>query len=194
MANVGFGLLRAKQVAAAIMAAAAVTLVSGCSTPRPAESSDVSTPASSTPTTTPPSSVDNAKQDATAAYLGMWRNYAKAATTSDWESSLLGEFATGDALAAMSRGLYSDHSKGLVAKGEPRNNPSVSSVDPPTDPTKVMIADCGDSSNWLRYRADNGQLADDEPGGRRSITATVGKQPDGKWKVTGFAVRGVGTC
>jgi hypothetical protein len=167
-------------------------VVPACSAPQAAGPASTSTPALST--TTSPSDLDIAKTDATAAYLGMWHNYAKAATTSDWQSPLLSEFATGEALSAMSRGLYSDHYKGLVAKGEPRNNPSVSSVNPPDDPTKVMIADCGDSSNWRRYRTDNGQLVDDEPGGRRSITATVEKQSDGKWRVTGFAVKEPGTC
>lgn len=191
MAFAEFGMLRAGWITALVLGP--IAIVSACSTPQPSGPVPV-TPTLSTAPTTAPLSVDTAKQEAVAAYLGMWHNYAKAATTADWQSPLLNEFASGDALGAMVRGLRSDHDKGLIAKGEPTNNPSVSSVEPPSDPTKVLIADCGDSSNWLRYRADTGQLADNEPEGRRSITASVERQPDGKWKVIGFAVMGVGTC
>jgi hypothetical protein len=152
-------------------------------------------PASSTsalPTTTL-SVVDKVKQDAVTAYRGMWQDFVAAGTTSDWQSPKLGQYATGIALTNLSRGLYADHYNGLVTKGEPVLNPSVSSVDPPSDPKKVIVTDCGDSTHWLKYRADNGQLAD-TPGGRRLINAIVEKQADGSWKVSDFGVHDLGTC
>ena len=91
----------------------------------------------------------------------------------------------------ISKSLYTDHINGVVTKGAPIDHPTVASVDPANDPTTVMIDDCGDSSNWLKYR--NGQRFD-TPGGRRSITAEVKKQPDGFWKVTQFAVDALGSC
>jgi hypothetical protein len=97
-------------------------------------------------------------------------------------------------LTNLSRGLYADHANGLVTKGEPKLDPSVSSVEPPDVPTKIVVTDCGDSTNWLKYRKDNGQLADDNPGGRQLINAIVEKQSDGSWKVSDFGVHGVGTC
>ncbi|MFG2943495.1 hypothetical protein [Streptomyces sp. NPDC048282] len=118
---------------------------------------------------------------------------AEAAKTSDWNSPNLARYATGDALSAISRGMYADHLNGLVTKGEPKNSPKVSSVAPAAEPTTVMISDCGDSTNWLKYRKDSGKLADDEPGGRQAITAEV-KKLDRGWKVTRFAVEGVGSC
>ncbi|MGW7514136.1 hypothetical protein ACWGJ2_00890 [Streptomyces sp. NPDC054796] len=126
--------------------------------------------------------------------MGMWRDTAEAGRTSDWRSPKLSRHAKGDALAAISRGMYADHRNGLVSKGKPKNSPEVTSVAPKSDPTTVMISDCGDSTHWLKYRTDNGELADDESGGRRAITAEVKKQPDGRWKVTRFAVEGVGSC
>lgn len=129
-----------------------------------------------------------------ATYQGMWADYATAATTSDWQSPKLGQYATGTALSTISRGLYADHYNGLVSRGAPVLHPSVASVDPPNNPTKVMITDCGDSTHWLQYRADNGQLADSTPGGRRLINATVQKQADGSWKVTDFGVHDLGSC
>jgi len=124
----------------------------------------------------------------------MWDSMASAARTSDWRSSALGHFATGEALNTISRGLYADHQDGLVTKGSPKNEPQVAAMTPADEPSRITISDCGDSTNWLKYDADSGELADDEPGGRRSITAVVDRQQDGRWLVSDFAVRAVGTC
>ena len=141
----------------------------------------------------PASPVDRAKQQALAAYSGMWHAMAEAAVTSDWQSPMLAQYATGDALGVISRSLYTDHLNGVVTKGEPKTNPQVSSADPPNDPTTVMISDCGDDSGWLKYKT-NGQLFNDEPAGRHWITAEVKKQQDGSWKGTRFAIEEAGTC
>ncbi|AXK35900.1 hypothetical protein DVA86_28075 [Streptomyces armeniacus] len=124
----------------------------------------------------------------------MWQTMAEAGKTSDWRSPKLSEYATGDALSAISRGMYADHLNGLVTKGSPKNSPKVTSTDPKTNPDTVMISDCGDSSHWLKYRKDSGELADEEPGGRQAITAEVKKQSGQGWKVTRFAVEGVDSC
>lgn len=183
-----------------ILASAVMALATACSASP--VSSDVeaqgSTPAASPSmtgsSTGSSSSADTVEHLATAAYLGMWQAMASAATTSDWRSPDLSKYATGDALQVITKSLYTDSRNGLVTKGAPKNSPSVSSVAPEARPTTVLIADCGDSTDWLKYRADNGQLADDTPGGRRAITAEVSKQSDGTWKVTRFAVQGVGSC
>lgn len=155
---------------------------------RPATHAESGTGSSST------SPADAAKEEAVAAYLGMWRSYAKAAETSDWKSPELAKYAAGTALSTLSQGLYSDHFKGLVSRGRPVNHPVVVSAEPPGSPTKVVIADCGDSTNWTKHRADNGKPADDEPGGPRHIDAIVKKQRDGSWKVSDFGVQEVGSC
>jgi hypothetical protein len=148
---------------------------------------------SSVPTTTA-SAADKAKQDATATYLGMWREFAAAGTTSDWQSAALGKYATGVALTNLTRGLYADHYNKLVTKGEATHDAKVASAEPADNPTKIIVTDCSDSTNALKYRADNGQLADNTPGGRRLINGQVELQGDKSWKVTDFAVREVGTC
>ncbi|MFI5590112.1 hypothetical protein ACIA5G_34055 [Amycolatopsis sp. NPDC051758] len=145
-------------------------------------------------TTELPQLGDIAQQRATAAYLGMWSDMADAAVTSDWQSPKLAQNATADALQTISRSLYADHYNGLVTKGRPLNHPHVDAVEPESDPKTVTISDCGDSTSWLKYRADNGQPADDGPGGRRRIEALVKKAVDGSWKVTTFAVHEVGSC
>ena len=57
-----------------------------------------------------------------------------------------------------------------------------------------MISDCSDASAWLKYRADTGKPADDEPGGKHLIRAEVRLAVDGSWRVTRFAVEGTGSC
>lgn len=171
----------------------AAVLLAGCGSGEPSPS----TTSPSTPTTTAaavPRAADLAKQRATAAYLGMWSDMADAATTSDWQSPKLARNATAEALQTISRSLYADHYNGLVTKGRPLNHPHVDAAEPQSDPTSVTISDCGDSTNWLKYRADNGQPADDGPGGHRRIEALVKKAVDGSWKVITFAVHEVGSC
>jgi hypothetical protein len=128
------------------------------------------------------------------AYLGMWRDFVTAGQTSDWQSPLLGDHATGDALLQMSRGLYADHYNGLVTRGAPVDNPIVKSATPAAEPTTVIISDCGDSTHFLKYYANSGQPASGADGGRRAITAEALKGSDGMWKVDRFAVEDVGTC
>lgn len=140
------------------------------------------------------SQAEIAEDKAVEVYLGMWRNMATAARTSNWQSPLLSEFATGTALTTISGGLYADHQNGLVTLGEPKNSPTVARLEPPDAPTLVRISDCGDSTNWLKYDAKTRLAADDGPGGRRAISAVVTKQQGGRWMVSDFAVREVGTC
>jgi hypothetical protein len=173
--------------------ASLVLLLGACSSATP---SGPPMPSSTTAATRSvlPQPVDEAKERAVAAYLGMWSDMADAAVTSDWQSPKLALNATADALSRISRGLYADHYNGLVTKGKPVNHPTVESVEPAVAPTTVDIVDCGDDSQWLKYRADTGQQADDRPSGRRHIDAKVKKAVDGSWKVVDFAIQGVGTC
>lgn len=115
--------------------------------------------------------------------------------TSNWEAPELGKFATGNALTTITRSLYADHFNHVVTRGTPKNYPQVTSVQPPSAPETVMISDCGDSTGTSKVReGTNEPVSGDEPGGRRSIVAEVKKQSDGSWRVTQFAVQGVGTC
>ena len=190
---------RGSRVAVLFVASSVVATLAACSSGNAnTPAIDASTPATPTsnmvaPTTTL-SLADKAKHDALAAYLDMWQDFGNAAATSDWQSPALGQHATGLALSTLSRGLYADHYNGLVSKGNPTHQAQVSSVDTESDTRKVIVADCSDSTNALKYSASSGQPANDSPGGRRQINATVQKQSDGSWKVADFGVQGVGTC
>lgn len=148
-------------------------------------------PSAPTPTK---SAAELAGDQATQAYLGMWQAMAQAGETSDWQSPVLAQYATGDALTTITRGLYADHYNHVVSRGAPVDHPNVTTVDPPTDPATVRISDCGDSTNWLLYKEGTNQLADNSPGGRRAIVAEVKKQADGTWRVDQFAVEGLASC
>lgn len=189
------GAVGASVVAAAVMLLPACSSDGG-STPDPAASgSAVSSPApsSGTPSPTPTSPADLARRDAVAAYLAMWQADAQASHTSDWQAPYLSQYASGDALQFLTRDLYADHANGLVSKGEPVNNPRVTSVSPEDKPTSVMIEDCADDRNWLQYRTD-GSLLDNEPGALRRIVAEVRLHTDGLWRVTRFGIDDPGSC
>jgi hypothetical protein len=140
------------------------------------------------------SPADAAKAVAVTAYLRMWQDFATAGHTSDWQSPVLARHANAYALQVMQKSLYTDHQHGVVTKGAPVDHPRVKSVRPATNPTVVVIADSGDSSQWRKYDAKTDQPAPGSPGGRQAITAEVRQQSDGSWKVDEFAVEGVGSC
>lgn len=163
----------------------------GATAPSPASSAVVAAPTTSQPL----SPAEAAKAAAMAAYVGMWQAMARAGETSDWQSPELAGYATGNALTTITRSLYADHFNKVVTRGTPVNFPVARSAEPPDSPTTVLIDDCGDSTNALKYHEGTDELAGDGTGGgRRAITAEVLLQPDGSWRVSRFAVQGVGTC
>ncbi|MGW5053949.1 hypothetical protein [Actinokineospora sp. NPDC004072] len=147
-------------------------------------------PGSSSTAAPPPAA---AAHPAVEAYLAMWRDVAAASATSDWRGPQLDDHASGTALAAITDALRNDHDKGLVAKGQPTHTAKLSPDQAATETTAVVV-DCADSTGWLKFRADNGQLADETPGGRRSITAEVILSAGGEWKVSRFIVQEIGSC
>ncbi|UJW32633.1 hypothetical protein L3Q67_02245 [Saccharothrix sp. AJ9571] len=181
-----------RTVANTIGVAFSLTMAAGCSSapaPEPTSAMPVPPPSSTTP---PSSSKGSAapEQQAIAAYLGMWNDMAVAGETSNWQDPRLGRNATSIALTNITRGLYTNQTKGLVSKGRPVNAPRVLTA----ESGKFVLEDCGDSSNWLLYRADTGALSDEEPDGRRHINAVVERQPDGAWRVTDFGIHEPGSC
>lgn len=185
---------------AATPVVALAALLAGCTGPNSGPAAPLTTVTSSTTTSTgtpastaPSSTPTNAVADAAlAAYTGMWKATARASWTSDWQSPELARYARDAALQKITQALYADRQRGVTAKGEPTLSARVTDLVPVGAPTEARVLDCGDSSGWLKYRAD-GQPLDEEPGGRRRITATVTLDA-GAWKVTDFAVQGVGSC
>jgi hypothetical protein len=136
-----------------------------------------------------------AEQAVLDAYRGMWRAYRQAGRppAADPDYPELEWYAAGDALAVLTGGLADYRDQGLVFSGAPVLWPQVAELSPPDDPVGATVEDCADSSGFEAVRADGGRY-EDEPGGRRLITAEVENVGEGIWKVTGFAVREVGSC
>lgn len=168
--------------------------------PGPAATSGaVRSPTQTASTPSPTSPADLARGEAVDAYLGMWRATAAASHTSDWQAPELPRYASGSALRVITGTLYADHFNKVVSRGQSVNHPAATSADPPAAPTTVLLTDCGDDSNWLKYHSapgqpDDGQLVAGSAGGRRRITAEVKLHQDGAWRVTRFAAGSVGSC
>lgn len=180
------------------LSCAALGVVVSCADRAELSSSPLSTSGpvvSLTPAVPSAAAVQGARVQAVTAYRQMWRAMARAGETSNWQDPALKRYATGAALDVITMSLRTDESRGWVSRGMPMTSPVVRSTDPPEDPRTVVIADCGDSSGWLKYRAGTGiAVGEGSGGGHRAITAEVQLQPDGAWRVSRFAVEELGSC
>ncbi|HXA34230.1 MAG TPA: hypothetical protein VNV87_18405 [Acidimicrobiales bacterium] len=145
----------------------------------------------SPPTTTQPTAASVTTR-VISDYRTMWADLVAAARTSNYQSTLLPRHATGAALTLLVQGLAKDRVLGIVTKGQPVLQPSVSSLTPAANPTKASITDCFDNTHWIEYKT-NGTLQKNAPGGRRSTTAKL-VRIGGTWKVTELTIRATGTC
>jgi hypothetical protein len=142
-----------------------------------------------TPTTAAPTA---AAASALAAYRAMWADMVTASLTSNYQSPLLSDHASGEALSVLVQGLAKNQAQGIVAKGKPVLHPQIASLTPAGSPTQAIISDCFDDTHWLEYKSSGG-LVNRNPGGHRATTA-IATQTSGAWKVTQLAVQATGTC
>jgi hypothetical protein len=122
----------------------------------------------------------------------MWADMVTASSTSDYQSPLLSQNASGNALSVLVQGLATNQQQGIVTKGVPVLHPVVTSLFPAGSPTQATITDCFDDTHWLEYKT-GGELVNTIPGGHRATTAIV-IDTGGLWKVTQLAVQATGTC
>jgi hypothetical protein len=142
-------------------------------------------------TTTPPATASMTAK-VVSDYRTMWADLVIAARTSNYQSKLLPQHATGDALSLLVQGLATDRALGIVTKGQPMLEPRVSSLTPAADSTKASITDCFDNTSWIEYKT-NGTLQKNAAGGRRSTTADL-VRTGGTWKVAELTIQKTGTC
>ena len=131
-------------------------------------------------------------QQVISAYGVMWSDLVVAATTSDFQSPLLAQHATGEAHTLLVQGLARDQLHDIVTRGVTSHHPEVTSLSPRADPTHAVITDCFDDSRWIEYTTD-GKRARNNPGGKRATTADLVKT-DGIWKVSQLTIGATGTC
>jgi hypothetical protein len=129
---------------------------------------------------------------ALSAYRGMWADMVIASRTSDYQSPLLPQHASGEALSVLVQGLAKNRLIGVITKGTPSIHPQVTSLSPIGTPTQVTITDCVNDAHWLEYKVAGGLLNKIPGGGHASTAIVVDSGSD--WKVTQLAVQMVGTC
>ena len=133
-------------------------------------------------------------QAALYAYEGMVGDWVSASLTANYKDPALGQYASGSALEEITQSLLAEQAKKAVSKGAPVvTNISYSQMIPAANPTEVVITSCLSDSSWLEYKASNGSLYNNVPGGRHS-TQVLAMNEDGTWKIDQLEMNGVGTC
>jgi hypothetical protein len=187
------GLLRCSGLSAAGVALTAT--IAGCTHPTGRANTSTAAPSLTAPSTTSASQDPAATgRSALDAYRSMWNAYLKAVQVPDPTSPELARYATGDALTTLTKGLQSLKDQGLKGTGEIGVSPKITAFSPAGAPTDIDIADCLDTTQSHIVRASPGSPYNDTPGGHRRVQASVQRQSDGSWKVSGFGVQAVGTC
>ncbi|MFI0420488.1 hypothetical protein [Spongiactinospora sp. 9N601] len=130
-----------------------------------------------------------AKQAVLTAYRGMWLDFQDAGRTADWEASVLGDHAIGDAEVVLRHGLYVASQKGQILKGKPLLHPQVTEF----TENSATIADCVDDSHFGPHAKSGKQAKEAEAGGRHKATALLVRR-EGSWYVSSYLLDEVGTC
>lgn len=150
-------------------------------------------PSASSSTTTPSTTTAASPSGAViAAYRTMWGDLVIAARTSDYQSPLLSQHATGAALTLLVQGLARDQLHGIVTRGRTSHHLVIASLTPAANPTRAVVHDCFDDSGWIEYTTD-GKRAKNAAGGRHDTTATL-VEVGGTWKVSQLTVEPAGSC
>jgi hypothetical protein len=127
-----------------------------------------------------------------AAYTGMWHAFADSAHTADYQPGPLQPYTAGDALSALTHGLYENHRHGVVIRGALVLDPRVTSMTPARNPSRARVTDCADDAHWLEY-STSGRRVSGSPAGKHRIYAWL-RLFGTAWKVTEVVVEKAGTC
>ena len=180
-----------RTLSAAVLACCAAAGLAGCASGTPGSQSTalpdrtVSAPASTAAT-------GNPQVLARQAYLGMWQAFFTASRTADYQSLSLDRYAAGSALELLIRGLYQNYRQGIVTRGTPSHDLSVTMTKTSLGTPEAKVTDCSDDSGAVAYSKSGKPVAGEAPG-RQAISAQV--QPfDGTWKVTYLVVEKTGSC
>jgi hypothetical protein len=133
-------------------------------------------------------------QAALYAYEGMVNDWVSAARTASYQDPALGQYASGSALEELTKALLAEQEKHAVSKGDPVvTNVSYGEMTPTSNPTQIVINSCFSDASWLEYKASDGSLYNNVPGGRHK-TQLLAMDEDGTWKIDQLEIGGVGTC
>jgi hypothetical protein len=179
-----------------LVAAALVAVVAGCGggqqATAPTSPSSVDEP-SATAGAGRPSVPAVGAPSATAAYRSLWEAYVAASRIPDPQYPDLTRYADGDALEVFVDGLRMMRRDGLVGRGDVSLHPRVTVVRADARPPTVHIEDCVDTAATRLVKKD-GSRYQDTPGGRQAAKAVASRIQLGAWRITSFALHGVGSC
>jgi hypothetical protein len=133
-------------------------------------------------------------QAALYAYEGMVNDWVSASFTANFKDPVLGQYASGSALEEIIKELLTEQTKHAVSKGAPVvTDISYGQMIPAANPTQVVINSCLSSSSWLEYKASDGSLYNNVPGGNHK-TQVLAMDENGTWKIDQLEISSVGTC
>ena len=138
--------------------------------------------ASSAAATPSPDPTKQAADAALAAYRGFRQAEVRAEAKADPKGSGLERYAFDKALDGVYSAVLYFRQQGIVVRGTPTLNPTVTSVTVGA-PSRALITDCFDTSKWEAVYKDTGKsaVAPDQP--RRTVVTAAVEVYRGKWMV-----------
>ncbi len=179
---------------ARLPAALGVVAVCGAAVAIAACGGEMSTPPSNAGQS-PTSNSQAPTASALVAYRDMWAGLVTAAETSDFQSPLLAQHATGTALTLLVQGLARDQLHDIVTRGITQHHPVVTSLSPAAAPNRATVNDCFDDSQWIEYttagkRAKNAPGDDGRPPRTWPRWAAPGRSASSPWRPSAPADHG----
>jgi hypothetical protein len=146
----------------------------------PSSGSTASTPSSVTSFS--PNPTQQAGDAALAAYRGFRQAQVRAEANADAAGSGLERYAFDKALDGVYSAILFFRQQGIVVRGQPVLNPTVTSVTLGTTP-RVAIQDCFDTSKWETVYKATGKSAVAPGQARRSVVTATVETYRGQWMV-----------
>ena len=161
-------------------------------TPAPASHSPES-PSQAVATTPAPEDIADPFEAAVAAYLRFRDALDMASAIPDADYPELAEVVADEGLEAAQAIVQRLEDEGLRNTGQYRNDFEVKDWAPEENPTQIALIICSDSSETQIVDADTGEPLEGEEYGKRHVEALV-ELRDGRWLVTDFVARAIGSC
>jgi hypothetical protein len=152
------------------------------------------------PSVAPPSAVsasgpaaEKAVKSGTEAYHQALDAFVKASNKGTTDTAEIGKYASGRALMTFQGILSSYQQQGVHTNGEPRiDEPVVTALTPPADPTGVQLRGCIDISSWPLTKTDGSpadKMGGEQTSGPTTVLANVAES-GASWQVTELAIQG----
>lgn len=165
--------------------AAVLGLLAGCTSGASADrGSSPTSPvrASSSAATPSPDPTKQAADAALAAYRGFRQAQVRAEAKADPKGSGLERYAFDKALDGVYSAVLYFRQQGIVVRGAPTLNPTVTSVTIRA-PSRALITDCFDTSKWEAVYKDTGKSAVAPGQARRTVVTATVEVYRGQWMV-----------